>query len=145
MRKFALLSVSCILAVSVFAQQVSGNVKDQQGKALSASTVSLLNAKDSSVIKLAASNNNGSYSFNGIKAGHYLVSMSHVGYATVYSDAFVFSGSGDLNVPALQVTKITGNLKEVVVNSKKPMVEVKADKMVVNVEGTINAVGNDAL
>ncbi|MEJ0102905.1 MAG: outer membrane beta-barrel protein [Bacteroidota bacterium] len=145
MRKFALLSVSCFLAVSVFAQQVTGNVKDQQGKALTNSTVTLLNAKDSSVVKLAASNNDGSYTFNEIKAGHYLVSMSHVGYATVYSGVFEFSGSGDLNVPALQVTKATGDLKEVVVNSKKPMVEVKADKMVLNVEGTINAVGNDAL
>ncbi|MES1222068.1 MAG: carboxypeptidase-like regulatory domain-containing protein, partial [Bacteroidota bacterium] len=79
MRKIALLSVSLLMIVSAFAQQVTGNVKDQQGKALSNSTVSLLNAKDSSVVKLEASNNNGSYIFNGVKAGHYLVSMSHIG------------------------------------------------------------------
>jgi hypothetical protein len=145
MRRLALLTVTCFLVVAAFAQQVSGNVKDQQGKALSNSTVSLLNAKDSSVVKLAASNNNGSYSFNGIKPGNYIISISHVGYAPVYSQSFEYSGSGDLNVPEIQANKITGDLKEVVVNSKKPMVEVKADKMVLNVEGTINAVGNDAL
>ena len=145
MRKIGLLITSCFLMMSVFAQQVTGNVKDEQGKALSNSTVSLLNAKDSSVVKLAASNNNGSYTFNGIKAGQYIVSMSHIGYATVYSSPFEYSGTGDLSVPALQVSKMTGELKNVVVTSKKPMVEVKADKMVMNVEGTINAVGNDAL
>jgi len=145
MRKIGLLITSCFLMMSVFAQQVTGNVKDEQGKALSNSTVSLLNAKDSSVVKLAASNSNGSYVFNGIKAGQYIVSMSYIGYATVYSSAFEYSGTGDLTVPALQVSKMTGELKNVVVTSKKPMVEVKADKMVMNVEGTINAVGNDAL
>jgi iron complex outermembrane recepter protein len=145
MRKITLLSAALFLIVSAFAQQVSGNVKDQQGKALSNSTVSLLTAKDSSVVKLEASNSNGSYTFNGIKTGHYLVSMSHIGYLPVYSAAFEFSGSGTMNVPDLQVVKITGDLKEVVVTSKKPMVEVKADKIILNVEGTINSAGNDAL
>ena len=145
MRRLALLTVTCFLVAAAFAQQVSGNVKDQQGKALSNSTVSLLNAKDSSVVKLAASNNNGSYTFNGVKPGNYLISISHVGYAPVYSKSFEYAGSGDFNVPAIQVNKITGDLKEVVVNSKKPMVEVRADKTILNVEGTINSVGTDAL
>jgi len=139
------LTVTCFLVAAAFAQQVSGNVKDQQGKALSNSTVSLLNAKDSSVVKLAASNNNGSYTFNGIKPGNYMIGISHVGYAPVYSKSFEYAGSGDFNVPAIQVNKITGDLKEVVVNSKKPMVEVRADKTILNVEGTINSVGTDAL
>ena len=145
MRKIALLSASLFWMVAAFAQQVTGNVKDQQGKALSNSTVSLLNAKDSSVVKLEASNSNGSYTFTGIKAGKYMVSMTHIGYSPVYSAPFEFSGSGEMSVPALQVSKITGNMKEVVVTSKKPMVEVKADKTILNVEGTINSVGTDAL
>ncbi|MGC4037997.1 MAG: TonB-dependent receptor [Chitinophagaceae bacterium] len=145
MRRLALLTVTCFLVATAFAQQVSGNIKDQQGKALSNSTVSLLNAKDSSVVKLAASNNNGAYTFSGIQPGNYLISVTHVGYAPVYSKKFEYSGSGEVNIPSIQVDKLTGDLKEVVVNSKKPMVEVKADKTILNVEGTINSVGTDAL
>src|SRR5258708_2411200 len=145
MRKFGLLLVSFLAVASGFAQQVSGNVKDQQGKALQGATISLLSAKDSSVSKLAVSNNEGHFSFNGIKTGHYLVSASHVGYVPVYSAAFELSGAGETNVPALQLNKLTGELKAVVVNTKKPIVEVKADKTILNVEGTINAVGTDAL
>src|SRR4026207_232363 len=37
------------------------------------------------------------------------------------------------------------SLQGVTVSSEKPMMEVKADKTIVNVEGTMNAVGNDAL
>jgi hypothetical protein len=145
MRKFGLLLVSFLAVSSVFAQQITGNVKDQQGKALAGSTISLLNAKDSSVSKLAVSNNEGHFSFNGTKTGHYLVSASHVGYAPAYSAAFESSGAGETNVPALQMNKMAGELKAVVVNSKKPIVEVKADRTILNVEGTINATGNDAL
>jgi len=127
------------------AQQISGSVKDQQGKKLQNSTVSLLNAKDSSVVKLAASDNNGDFSFHQARPGRYIVGVTHVGYAPVYSSAFEFSGSGQTAVPDLQLNKLTGEMKTVTVNSKKPMIEVRADKTIVNVEGTINSIGNDAL
>ncbi|HEV8284015.1 MAG TPA: TonB-dependent receptor [Chitinophagaceae bacterium] len=145
MRKFGLLVLSFLAAASGFAQQVSGNIKDQEGKALSGSTISLLNAKDSSVVKLAVTNSDGRFSFAGIKSGGYLVSASHVGYKAGYSVHFECSGAGETTVPSLQLNKLSNELKEVTVNSKRPMVEVKADKTVLNVEGTINATGNDAL
>ena len=145
MRKFGLLIVSFLVAVTGFTQQISGTVKDQQGKSVSGSTVSLLNAKDSSVVKLAASNNEGHYSFNSIKAGKYLISITHVGYANSYSSSFEFSGSGEASAPAVALNKLAAELKGVTVTSKKPMVEVKADRTILNVEGTINATGNDAL
>jgi hypothetical protein len=145
MRKFGLLIGSFLVAVTGFAQQISGTVKDQQGKSVTNSTVSLLNAKDSSVVKLAATNNEGQYSFGSIKAGKYLVGISNVGYANNYSSSFEFSGSGQLNVPAIPLNKLATELKGVTVSSKKPIVEVKADRTILNVEGTINATGNDAL
>ena len=145
MRKFGLLIVSFLIAVTGFTQQISGTVKDQQGKSVTGSTVSLLNAKDSSVVKLAATNNEGQYSFGSIKAGKYLVGISNVGYANNYSSSFDFSGSGQLNVPAIPLNKLATELKGVTVSSKKPIVEVKADRTILNVEGTINATGNDAL
>jgi iron complex outermembrane recepter protein len=145
MRKFGLLLMSFLVATAGFAQQISGNVKDQQGKAISGSTVSLLNAKDSSVVKLAVSNNDGHYSFNPIKQGKYVVSITHVGYARSYSPAFEFSGAGETDAPGMQLNKSAAELKGVTVTSKKPMVEVRADKTILNIEGTINATGNDAL
>ena len=121
MRKFGLLIVSFLVAVTGFTQQISGTVKDQQGKSVSGSTVSLLNAKDSSVIKLAASNNEGQYAFNSIKAGTYLVSITHVGYANSYSSSFEFSGTGETSAPAVALNKLAAELKGVTVTSKKPI------------------------
>jgi iron complex outermembrane recepter protein len=146
MRKLLMVFLAIATLFSVVnAQQVSGSVKDQQGKGLEKATVSLLNAKDSSVVKLGASNSNGQFSFNVAKPGRYLVSATYVGYMPAYSQAFEVSGSGATTLPDLSISKISGNLKEVTVTAKKPLVEVRADKTIVNVEGTINAVGNDAL
>ncbi|HRH60228.1 MAG TPA: TonB-dependent receptor, partial [Chitinophagaceae bacterium] len=145
MSKF-LMPLTCLvlLAFTASAQNISGTAKGADGKALNRATITLHNAKDTSVIKLDVTANDGSYSFRSVKNGSYIISASYVGYMPVYSNVFEVSG-GDVALPALSLTKATGNLKEVTVSSRKPMIEVKADKTILNVENTINAVGNDAL
>jgi hypothetical protein len=146
MRKLAsVLAGIFLVGLSSQAQQVTGVVKDQQGKGLEKSTISLLNAKDSSVIKLAVSADNGRFSVNTGKTGNFLVSVSHVNYVTTYSKVFEVSGSGDVNIGDISLNRMTGELKAITVTAQKPMIEVKADKTVLNVEGTINSTGNDAL
>ena len=53
------LIASFVLFAAAQAQKVTGIVKDQQGKGLEKSTVSLLRSKDSSVVKLAVTGNDG--------------------------------------------------------------------------------------
>jgi iron complex outermembrane receptor protein len=145
MRKVWMLSLIVLLTVAANAQQISGTVKDQSGKGVDKTTVSLLRAKDSSVAKLSVTDNEGRYSFTQTEAGSYLVSVSHVGFMPYISQPFAFDGTKDVAVPAVGLVKNEGTLGGVTVVSKKPVVEVKADKTILNVEGTINAVGNDAL
>ncbi|HEX5651473.1 MAG TPA: TonB-dependent receptor [Chitinophagaceae bacterium] len=145
MRKILPLLLAGIFSVAaVQAQKVSGIVKDANGKAIEKSTVALLRAKDSSVIKLGVTGDKGVYTFN-VGEGNYRVRATHVGHATAYTSAFEVSGAGDTNLPELVLVKASGELKGVTVTAQRPMIEVKADKTILNVEGTINAVGNDAL
>ncbi len=143
MRKlFVFLGVVGMSFSSVQAQKVAGLVKDEQGKGLEKSTVSLLRAKDSSVAKLAVTGSDGRFSFQS-GSGSYLISISHVGYNKQYSN--LFDVSGDIAVPEIQLVKASSNLQGVTVTAEKPLIEVKADKTILNVEGTINSTGNDAL
>lgn len=141
-----LLLLILLTATSVFsqAQQVNGLTKDENGAPLNGATASLIKANDSSTIKLAITKENGSYIFSGIKEGNYKVLVTYIGFKSAFSPGFSFSSS-DVTVPELKLSKITGNLSNVTVTAQKPMVEVKADKMILNVEGTINAVGSNAL
>ncbi|MBL7729684.1 MAG: TonB-dependent receptor [Chitinophagaceae bacterium] len=134
-----------LFGLAAQAQKVTGIVKDEQGKGIDKSTVSLLNAKDSSVAKLGVTSENGRFTITAAKPGSYLVSATYVGYAPVYSKVFDLSGSGEVSLGDVVISKLTGDLKAVTVTSKKPMIEVKADKTIMNVEGTINATGSDAL
>lgn len=146
MKKLILIILPLLFCAAVTnAQQITGNVKDDQGKALSGATVTLKKVKDSALVKLAATNATGQYSFTSITAGNYFVAVSYTGYAAKNSAAFEVSGAGDITVPEISLTKASGQLKEVVVAARKPMIEVKADKTILNVEGSINAVGQDAL
>jgi hypothetical protein len=146
MKKLILLMMPLLLcAAATMAQQITGNVKDDQGKALSGATVTLKKVKDSALVKLAATNATGVYSFTGINAGSYFVAVSFTGYTPKTSATIEVSGAGDVTVPEVALTKMAGNLKEVAVIARKPIVEVKADKTILNVEGTINSVGQDAL
>jgi hypothetical protein len=141
----SLFSAFIFIAFASNAQNIKGITKDADGKLLANASVSLLNAKDSAVIKLAVTNTSGEYQFQNIKDGKYMTSVSYVGYTNAYSPVFQVSGNGDVNVAIVSLTKVSGGLKDVVVTAQKPIVEVKADKTILNVENTINAVGSDAL
>ncbi|CAN5623745.1 outer membrane beta-barrel family protein [soil metagenome] len=132
-----------LMAFTTMAQNISGIVKDADGKAVANATVSLHNANDTTVIKLGVTDKEGNYKFTTISKGTYMVSASFVGYALKYSPAF--DVSGDISVPAFALEKAAAELKGVTVVAKKPMIEVKADKTILNIESSINAVGNDAL
>lgn len=143
MRKLVLIFGSAFtLSFSASAQKLSGVVKDDQGKGLDKTTISLLRARDSSVVKLAVTGNDGSFSLE-TNGGSFLVSASHIGYATRYSA--VTEVKTDTRLPEIVLEKAAASLQGVTVTSQKPVIEVRADKTILNVEGTINAVGNDAL
>jgi iron complex outermembrane recepter protein len=126
------------------AQTISGIAKDDLGTPLAGATVSLVKAKDTSTVKFTLSAQNGAYAFSGINDGQYRVSVSHVGYKPFVSAPFAVAGS-DVSVPAFALAKSAGDLKAVTVTYQKPVIEVKADKTILNVEGTINAAGSDGL
>lgn len=145
MRKLIAFLASVILLYTVgSAQTITGIVKDEQGNAVDKTTVSLLRSKDSSVVKLSVTDIEGKFSFEA-EPGQYLLSATHVAYIPVFSKSIEVSGAGNVSAGEISMMKKEGSLQGVTVTTQKPMVEVKADKMIVNVEGTMNSVGNDAL
>lgn len=143
MRPTFLLVIVLLITVSLQAQ-VSGVVKDEQGNPVKSATVSLLRATDSGLVKLAASGNDGSFSFAGIKDGTYRVKATSVGLKPIFSAPIHYT-SAAVTLPELVMSKTAADMKTVVVTASKPLIEVKADKTILNVEGTINAVGSDML
>lgn len=142
-----LLSFS-VISLSATAQQaskdlVSGKVNGA-GKPAESALISLLNAKDSSLVKSTVSDKEGNFGLNPTKNGDYLLSANLVGYTKTYSRVFGFDGKS-LPPYTLNLTPSTKQLGEVTVTSKKPLIEVQPDKMVVNVEASPTNAGATAL
>ncbi|MBI2730740.1 MAG: carboxypeptidase regulatory-like domain-containing protein [Sphingobacteriales bacterium] len=142
--KIILTAIVISSALCVTAQRIWGVVTDIDKKPMTGVTVSLLKATNSAIMKLAASQKDGSFSFSLIRAGKYIISVTHINYKKGYSSSFDFDGLKDYEVAAIALAPQPKSLSEVTVTAKKPMIELKADKTILNVEGTINAIGSDA-
>ena len=115
-------------------------------KSIHSATVSLLKSKDSSVAKFVATGKDGQYEFLGIADGKYFVSVSNVGYAKVVSAPFEISSSNaTINVPALVISEQAKDLGGVTVTAKKPFIEARPDKTIVNVDASPTSAGATVL
>lgn len=139
-----ILILAAVTSLSLNAQQISGVAKDADGKPVSGATISLLKDTGRAILKFVVSKETGTYVFENVKPGRYRVSASHVGFAPAVSSVFETDGE-TASAPELRLAKATAQMNSVTVTATKPIVEVKADKTVLNVEGTINSVGSDAL
>ena len=142
------LTIGLFTTITAFAQspsKVSGQINDNNGKAVAAATVLLQKAKDSSLVKTAVTNATGNYEITPVKPGMYFVSATSAGMKKTTSPVFEVKENENATAPLLKAQPATKDLAGVTVSSAKPMVEVKADKTILNVEGTSNAVGNDGL
>ena len=149
MRKFTIAAIAILglLTTQSMAQapgKIAGAVTDNSGKALGAATVSLLQAKDSSLVKAAISDASGKFEI-GVKVnGSYLLSYSLVSFKNTYSPVFTYDGQ-NVAVKTVALSPAVSKLQDVTITAKKPMIEVKADKTIFNVEASINATGSNAL
>jgi len=149
--KIVLLLLIILPAAMSFAQTntsgtVSGIVKDETGKPMDYATVSLLKAQDSTVVKGTLSNETGSYNFEHITPGAYVVKATEVGYAKAISNVFTLvAGSLNFTVPVIKMQQASNTLGAVNITASKPLIEHKVDRTVMNVENSVLAAGNSAM
>lgn len=146
MKKLIYLLSFIFLSINSWAQNgvIKGQIIDEEGKSLEYANVLLLNALDSSLYKGGLSEEDGLFIFERVAEGSYLVSTSMVGFGEAISSPITSDGIGVVQIPTLQLTNGI-KIDEVTVTAKKPFIELKADKMVVNVANSSVSAGNSAL
>ncbi len=134
---------------SASAQQASltGKVVNEQAQPLDLATVHLLNAKDSTVVRTVFPDKDGGFAFTGITPGSYRVSAVLVGYDDGISEPVVVtSAASSTAIGTLVLSSGNTVLEEVTVAApQRPLVERRADMLVVNVENSTLAAGNTAM
>jgi len=126
--------------------QVSGNVKDSGGEALSFANVFLYKSADSTFYKAAATAADGKFTINEVESSSYYLKVSSVGYDDFYTPVFVLNAENPaVNFKDIGLKASATQLEGVQVTAKKPFIEQHIDKMVLNVENSISASGSTAL
>ncbi|UQA75273.1 TonB-dependent receptor [Sphingobacterium siyangense] len=144
-RYFYLLLLNFLIASFAYAQvKVTGKVLVENNVPLASATAYLMKAKTTVILKAVVTDENGEYQFSDIQAGSYYVDVKMVGYMANKSNVFDISKS-DYKVPTILLNTDTRKLQEVAVEGKRPMVESKPGKLVLNVENSPLAAGNNAL
>ena len=150
MRKIIILSFIIFISFIAQAQKFSsirGTVFDTLSKkGLSYSTVSLVTAKDSTLINFTRADSSGKFHFSKISAGKYLLSTSYVGYVPVWKLITVNEGE-DVNVGNIALVDFA-NASNVTVLAKRPPVVMNNDTLEFNTENfntQPNAVVEDLL
>jgi len=126
--------------------KITGVIFNEQHKPMEFATVGLLNAQDSSVVKGALSSDAGTYRFDRIAPGTYLIKSTVVGYTMAFSRPFTVSNDATtLQAPEITMQPAAKTLQTVSIQSSKPLIEHKPDRTVMNVENSVLAAGNSAM
>ncbi len=119
--------------------QVSGAVRDGMNESIPFASVFLLQVSDSSVVKGASADENGLFVIENVLPDLYFIRASYIGKT---SDLIAIDISGEVKIGALIIDQAVEFLDEVVVNSVKPLIERKADRLIFNVENSVASQGS---
>jgi outer membrane receptor protein involved in Fe transport len=126
--------------------QIKALLIDNESNPIIFSNVVLYSDADSSLVKVETSDEQGVVNFSAIPYGSYFLTASYVGYNEINQSGIILSVNkkiADLGKLQFEVSSV--QLEEAVITADRVLVEIKPDRTVFNVEGTINSVGDNGL
>lgn len=145
---YRLIATTGLIFIAFFAKakkdgnSISGKVSDKDKQPVVAANVVLL-SDSSRLVKADISLNDGTFIFDGVASGDYKLMITLSGFETHKSETFHVSGN--VVLPDITLFEKSTTLKEVAVRGQKPFIELRADKLIVNVENSIVSAGSSAM
>ncbi|WP_340202565.1 TonB-dependent receptor domain-containing protein [Ascidiimonas sp. W6] len=119
---------------------INGTVTDNQQNALTAVTVTAFSQPENTFTKAAITNDAGVFIIQNLKPGKLILEINSLGFST-YRTALIEIKDTNVNLKTIILQTRTEELEAVTVIAEKPLVEVKADRTIFNVQSSISASG----
>lgn len=144
--KFLVTGMLLLINFTGWAQEkfLKGQIQDLQGTAISHATVTLIGATNQVSYKSSVADEQGVYKWDNIKPGTYYIEAKSIGYETLRTEVLQLNDKS-ISLPTVQLKAAATKLAEVAIQGKKPLIQRKADMLVVNVEDSPLAAGSNAL
>lgn len=143
MNKIYLIAILLFFFIpdKIFSQiTINGQIKNKNDKPIELMEI-LLQNKDSTIAKSELTSMDGKFVITAEK-GEYLLLVKELGLI-LYKQKISAIQNLDLNI--IHINEGQHLLKEVVVTSKKKLIERKVDRIIFNVENSVSATGGDAI
>jgi hypothetical protein len=141
---FTLLLLNIILVTGLSqGNSISGILNDDANSPVMFANLALYNTIDTSLVKVETTDENGVFNLRNIAKGEYSIIATYVGFEDLKLDKV--SVNKDVNLGVLSFLPSAIQLDEAVITAQRSLVEVKADRMVFNVQGTVNSVGDNGI
>ena len=98
--------------------------------------VTLLKKNDSTFVANTISDNNGGFKLTGLKAGQFILEISHLSYTSKYLEINLVDGKTHLNLGIINIDVQNNELMEVTINSKIPAIIKTSDRFIINVKNS---------
>ncbi|MEM1357555.1 MAG: TonB-dependent receptor [Bacteroidota bacterium] len=135
-----LLLGTCVSAQGSF----KGQVQDADGAAVPFANVALYAAGETKLVKVETTDDAGVFQITQVTDGSYDLVVTYLGAPDLRKEGLTANGEPvDLGVLAMAPAAV--ELEQATVTATRALVEVKPDRTVFNVQGTINAVGQTGL
>jgi hypothetical protein len=116
---------------------IKGAVQDENNIPLEAASLILIKGSDSLPLKNSVSDKEGKFSMGGIPSGNYILRVSAVGHSEIPGfPVKIDSGIKTVLIPPFILRKQNTELQTVAVVVKKPFIEQKSDRILVNVDAS---------
>lgn len=141
--------VLSLLILPVFAQtaasigSITGKLVDKQGLAVSFATITLLRT-DSSVVNGDVTKDDGTFTIKPTGVGKFYLRIASVGFADKFTNVQITTDKPDKNLGSIKVAETENKLNEVSIVGERPVMELKVDKKVFNVEKNTTTAGGSA-
>jgi outer membrane receptor protein involved in Fe transport len=124
----------------------SGKVIAENNSPLAYASVELRHTADSTLLKTVLSDSTGRFQFSNLQKGTYFLSITMAGYEKKETPAFELTDKNkELRLSTVIMQINTRSLQSVVITAKKPFIERKIDRTVLNVENSAIAAGSTVL
>lgn len=124
--------------------EISGFIHDHNSSPVKGVIINLLKATDSSLTERTLTNDQGYFYFTGVSSGEYIIYVQSINYEPFYTKRIDYDGAKATVIPPIYLNAKINTLKDIVINTQKPLIERKDGKVIVNITRSITGSGKSA-
>ncbi len=137
--KNLIILFSLLFFSSVQAQTIKGKIMTEKDKqAAMFASVGLMELPDSVIVTGVITLSDGSYVFEKVKPGNYLIKASFVGYGNSLKNVDVPEGSGEISVDTVFLSEMVQNIEEVTVTAERLKGKELVDRTVYSIPAQVS-------